>query len=50
LHDHEKDIAEYKKEAKRSDAAAEYAKGQIGVLQKHLEIAKSLKPGQASSR
>jgi putative membrane protein len=48
--DHEKDIAEYKKEAKRSDAAADYAKGQIDVLQKHLEIAKSLKRGEASSR
>jgi hypothetical protein len=38
-----------RRKAKRSDAAAEYA-NQIGVLQKHLEIAKSLKPGQASSR
>jgi putative membrane protein len=29
--DHEKDIAEYKKEAKQSDAAGEYAKAQIPV-------------------
>jgi putative membrane protein len=48
--DHEKDIAEYKKEANRSDAAADYANGQIDVLQKHLEIPKSPKPGKASNR
>jgi putative membrane protein len=41
--DHEKDIAEYKKEMKQADAAGEYAKGQLDVLQKHLETAKSLK-------
>jgi putative membrane protein len=48
--DHQKDIAEYKKEAKRSDAAADYARGQIDVLQKHLETAKALKQGKMSSR
>jgi putative membrane protein len=48
--DHQKDIAEYKKEAKRSDAAADYAKGQIDVLQKHLETAKGLKSAKTSSR
>jgi putative membrane protein len=48
--DHQKDIADYKKEAKRSDAAADYAKGQIDVLQKHLETAKALKPGKMSNR
>src|SRR3954453_4289221 len=48
--DHEKDIAEYKKEAKQADAAGEYAKGQIDVLQKHLQNAKSLKSSKTSSR
>ena len=48
--DHEKDIAEYKKEAKQTDAAGEYAKGQIDVLQKHLQTAKSLKSSRTSSR
>jgi putative membrane protein len=44
--DHQKDIAEYKKEAKLKDAAGEYASGQIDTLQKHLETAKSLKSGK----
>jgi putative membrane protein len=48
--DHEKDIAEYKKEAKQSDAAGEYAKAQIPVLQKHLDAAKSLRSNKASGR
>lgn len=48
--DHQKDIADYKKEAKRSDAAADYAKGQIDVLQKHLDTAKALKPSKTPSR
>jgi putative membrane protein len=48
--DHQKEIAEYKKAAKQSDAAAEYAKGQIDVLQKHLDTAKSLKSSKTSSR
>ena len=43
--DHQKDIAEYKKAAKNKDAGGEYAAGQIDTLQKHLEAAKSLKPG-----
>ena len=43
--DHQKDIAEYKKATKNKDAAGEYAAGQIETLQKHLEAAKSLKPG-----
>ena len=43
--DHQKDIAEYKK-AKNKDAAGEYAAGQIDTLQKHLDTAKSLKPGK----
>ena len=48
--DHQKDIAEYKKEAKQSDAAADYAKGQIGTLQTHLDTAKSLKSSKTSAR
>jgi putative membrane protein len=48
--DHERDIAEYKKEAKQPDAAGEYAKGQIDVLQKHLDTAKSLRSSKTSSR
>jgi putative membrane protein len=48
--DHEKDIADYKKEAKQADAAGEYAKGHIDVLQKHLQTAKSLKSSKTSSR
>ncbi len=41
--DHQKDIAEYKKAAKQNDAAGNYAKAQIDVLQKHLDTAKSLR-------
>jgi putative membrane protein len=48
--DHQRDIAEYKKEAKQSDAAGEYAKGQIDALQKHLDTAKSLKSSKTSGR
>lgn len=48
--DHQKDIAEYKKAAKQSDAAGEYAKGQIDVLQKHLDTAKSLRSSKTSAR
>ena len=44
--DHQKDIAEYKKASKMKDAAGEYASGQIDTLQKHLDSAKSLKPGK----
>jgi putative membrane protein len=48
--DHRKDIAEYKKASKNADAAGEYAKAQIDVLQKHLATAKSLGSGNTSSR
>jgi putative membrane protein len=48
--DHEKDLAEYKKEAKQADAAGEYAKAQVDVLQKHLDTAKSLRSAKSSSR
>ena len=39
-------LAEYKKASKIKDAAGEYAAGQIDTLQKHLDTAKSLKPGK----
>jgi putative membrane protein len=45
ISDHQKDIADYTKAAKNKDASGEYAAGQIDTLQKHLEAAKSLKPG-----
>jgi putative membrane protein len=48
--DHQKDIAEYKKAAKQSDAAGEYAKAQIPVLQQHLDTAKSLNSKRMSGR
>jgi putative membrane protein len=48
--DHQKDIAEYKKAAKQADAAGEYAKAQIDVLQEHLDTAKSLSSRKTSSR
>lgn len=44
--DHQKDIAEYMKASKAKDAAGEYASGQIDTLRKHLDTAKSLKPGK----
>jgi hypothetical protein len=47
--DHQKDIADYKKEAKAKDAAGEYASAQIDTLQKHLDTAKSLKSRKESS-
>ena len=48
--DHKKDIAEYKKETKQSDAAGDYAKAEIDVLQKHLDTAKSLQTTKSSRR
>ena len=44
--DHQKDIAEYMKASKIKDAAGEYASGEIDTLRKHLDAAKSLKPGK----
>jgi len=44
--DHQKDIAEYIKASKIKDAAGAYASGQIDTLRKHLDTAKSLKPGK----
>lgn len=43
--DHQKDIAEYTKASKVKGAAGEYAAGQIDTLRKHLDTAKSLRPG-----
>jgi putative membrane protein len=40
--DHKKDISEYDKEAKKSDAAGAYAKETLPTLRKHLETAQSL--------
>jgi putative membrane protein len=40
--DHKKDIAEYKTEAKKTNAAGTYASSQIDTLQKHLDTAQSL--------
>jgi putative membrane protein len=48
--DHQKDIADYKKAAKQSNEAGEYAKAQIPVLQEHLEAAKSLSSKKTSGR
>ena len=50
VEDHVKDIAEYKKAAKKDDAAGNYAKAQIDVLQKHLDTAKSLRSSKTSDR
>ena len=40
--DHKKDVSEYGKEAKKSDAAGSYAKEELPVMQKHLQTAESL--------
>ena len=40
--DHKKDIAEYQKAAKRTDAAGKYAADALPTLQKHLQTAQSL--------
>lgn len=44
--DHQNDIADYKTASKIKGAAGEYASDQIDTLQKHLDTAKSLKPGK----
>jgi putative membrane protein len=46
--DHKKDIAEYQTEAKKSDAAGQYAMNALPTLQKHLETAQSLQTGSTS--
>jgi putative membrane protein len=48
--DHQKDISAYKKESKQSDAAGQYAKNELDVLQKHLDAAKSLQDTKSSRR
>ncbi len=48
--DHEKDLADYKKEAKQANAAGDYAKNEVDVLQKHFDSAKSLRSIKSSSR
>jgi putative membrane protein len=50
--DHKKDIAEYKKAAKKSDDAGQYAQDSLPVLEKHLQTAQSLEKnsGKAASR
>ena len=47
--DHKKDIADYKAEAKRTDAAGKYAADTLSTLQKHLETAQSLQSGPAGA-
>jgi putative membrane protein len=48
--DHQKDIKEYEKEAKKSDAAATYANETLPTLHKHLETAQSLSGAAASGK
>jgi putative membrane protein len=40
--DHENDIAEYRKQAKLKNAAAQYAEESLPILQKHLDTALAL--------
>jgi putative membrane protein len=40
--DHRKDIREYQQEARRDDAAGQYAKDSLPTLEKHLQTATSL--------
>jgi putative membrane protein len=46
--DHKKDISEYQKEARKKDAAGQYAEGALPTLKKHLETAQSL--GKSAAR
>jgi putative membrane protein len=49
--DHKKDIAAFKKEAKKkNDPAAEFASNTLPTLQKHLEAAQKLNTGGSASR
>jgi putative membrane protein len=50
VEDHQKDLADYKKEAKQKDAAGEYASCEIDVLQKHLDTAKTLRADKSASK
>jgi len=40
--DHKKDIAAYKKEARQTDSAGQYAQGALPTLEKHLDTAQEL--------
>jgi len=48
--DHKKDIAAYDKQAKKNDAAAQYASGTLPTLRKHLETATSLEKAKTPAR
>jgi putative membrane protein len=40
--DHKQDVAAFKKEAKKKDAAGQFAESTLPTLQRHLEMAQSL--------
>jgi putative membrane protein len=44
--DHKKDIRDYEKQAKKNDAAGQYAQQALPTLRKHLETAQSLGKGR----
>lgn len=48
--DHNKDIKEYEKEAKKNDAAGAYAKEALPTLHKHLDTAQSLSGGATTGK
>ena len=48
--DHKKDIKEYEKASKQSDASGRYAKETLPTLQKHLETAQSLSSARTTER
>jgi putative membrane protein len=48
--DHRKDIREYEQEAKKNDAAGNYAKEALPTLRKHLEAAESLTGGHTTGK
>jgi putative membrane protein len=48
--DHKKDIAEYKKAAKKNDDAGQYAKDSLPVLEKHLQTAQSIQKNAGKAR
>jgi putative membrane protein len=48
--DHKKDVAEYQKEAKKQDAAGQYAQSTLPTLQKHLQSSQTLQKQLTASR
>jgi putative membrane protein len=50
VQDHRKDIKEYKREAKKQDAAGQYAQNTLPDLQKHLQTAESLEKPATRAR